>query len=83
MARDEFYRLFSNIHLADNSKMASKDSRHYNKLYKVNDFLNLLRRNFQQNYALGSCVSIDKSIIKFKGRSSIKQYDPLKPTKRD
>jgi len=63
--------------------MASKDSRHYNKLYKANDFLNLVRRNFQQNYALGSCVSIDKSIIKFKGRSSIKQYDPLKPIKRD
>jgi hypothetical protein len=63
--------------------MAWKDSRNYNKLYTLNVFINLLRRNFQQNYTLESCFSIDKSIIKFKGRSSIKQYDPLKPTKRD
>jgi hypothetical protein len=58
MTRNEFQRLFSNIHLADNSKMPSK------------------------NYSLGSCISIDEAMIKFKGRSSMKQYQPLKSTKR-
>ena len=82
MTRDEFQRFFSNIHLADNSKIPPKNSSDYNKLYKVNDFLNLLKRNFQRNYSLGSCISIDEAMIKFKGRSSIKQYQPLKPTKR-
>ena len=82
MTRNEFQRLFSNIHLADNSKMPSKNSSIYSKLYKVNDFLDILKRNFQKNYSLGSCISIDEAMIKFKGRSSIKQYQPLKPTKR-
>jgi hypothetical protein len=63
MTRNEFYRLFSNIHLADNSKIASKNTPDYNKLYKVNGFLNLLRRNLQQNYSLRSCISIDEAII--------------------
>ncbi|CAM4832794.1 unnamed protein product, partial [Rotaria magnacalcarata] len=82
MTRNEFQRLFSNIHLADNSKMASKNSCNYNKLYRINDFLSILKRNFQKNYSLGSCISLDEAMIKFKGRSSIKQYQPLKPTKK-
>jgi hypothetical protein len=52
MIRDEFYRLFSNIHLADNSKMTSKDTHEYNKLHKPNDFLNLLRRISNKNTPL-------------------------------
>ena len=82
MTRNEFQRIFFHLHLADNSKMPSKNSSNYNKLYKVNDFLYLLKRNFQRNYSLGSCISIDEAMIKFKGRSSMKQYQPLKPTKR-
>ena len=82
MTRNEFQRLFSNIHLDDNLKMPSKNSFSYSKLYKVNDFLNILKRNFQKNYPLGSYISIDEAMIKFKSRSSIKQYQPLKPTKR-
>ena len=41
-----------------------------------------MRRNFQKNYNFGRCGTIDESMIKFKGRSSIKQYLPLKPIKR-
>ena len=82
MARNDFQRLVSNIHLSDNSKMLPKGSSTYNNLYKVNDFLNLLKRNLQRNYSLESCISIDEGIIKFKGKSSIKQYQSLKPTKR-
>jgi hypothetical protein len=82
MTRDNFYRLFSSVHLADNSKRPSKDSPLYDRLYKVHDFLSLLMRNFQRNYCLESCLSIDKMMIKFKSTSSIKQYEPMKPTKR-
>ena len=72
VARHSFYKLFYSIHLADNSKTHSKDSYNYKKLYKINDFLCLLKRNFQQNYSLESCVSIDETIIKYNRRSSIK-----------
>ena len=37
---------------------------------------------FKKNYNFGCCGTIDESMIKFKGRSSIKQYLPLKPIKR-
>ena len=82
MTRNEFQRIFSNIHLADNTKMSSKNLSNRNKLYKLHDFLALLKRNFQKNYSLGSCASIDEAMIKFKGRSTLKQYQPLKSTKR-
>lgn len=35
-----------------------------------------------ENYVLATNVCIDESIIKFKGRSSLKQYLPSKPIKR-
>jgi hypothetical protein len=81
MTRNEFQRIFSNIHLADNTKMSSRNFSNRNKLYKIHDFLVMLKRNFQKNYSLGSCISIDVAMIKFKGRSSLKQFQPLKPTK--
>ena len=42
----------------------------------------LLRQNFQKHFKLGTNVSIDESMIKFKGKSSLKQYLPSKPIKR-
>ena len=53
MTRNEFQRIFSNIHLADNTKMSSRNISNRNKLYKIHDFLVMLKRNFQKNYSLG------------------------------
>ncbi|CAF3008182.1 unnamed protein product [Rotaria sp. Silwood2] len=44
--------------------------------------MQILKHNFQKNYILGEYVSIDESMIKFKGRSSLKQYLPKKLIKR-
>ena len=44
--------------------------------------MRFLKRNFQENYVLGTNICIDESMIKFKGRSSLKQYLPSKPIKR-
>ena len=83
MSRNEFYRLFSALHLSDDKKQSllSKTSKEY-KLFKVFDLMRLLKRNFQENYVLGTNVCIDESMIKFKGRSSLNQYLPSKPIKR-
>ena len=59
-----------------------RESKDYSKIYKVKNFTEILRKNFQKNYNFGRCGTIDDSMIKFKGRSSIKQYLPLKPIKR-
>jgi hypothetical protein len=37
---------------------------------------------FHENYTLGDYGSIDETTVKFKGRSILKQYIPLKPLKR-
>lgn len=82
MSRDRFLEIFYNLHLASNSLEPKRGSNNYSKIYKVKTFTEILRRNFQKNYNFGLYGTIDESMIKFKGRSSIKQYLPLKPIKR-
>ncbi|UJR12827.1 hypothetical protein I4U23_005296 [Adineta vaga] len=83
MPRKEFYRIFTSFHLSDNTKQKqfAKSSKKF-KLFKVFDFIHLLKTNFQVNFILGTNICIDESMIKFKGKSSLKQYLPLKPIKR-
>jgi len=38
--------------------------------------------SFKNNFFGTREISVDESMIKFKGRSSIKQYNPIKPIKR-
>ena len=83
MSRDCFLEIFYNLHLANNSSKPKQESKDYSKIYKVKNFTEIMRWNFQKNYNFGRCGTIDESMIKFKGRSSIKQYLPLKPIKRD
>lgn len=44
--------------------------------------LDILNETFKKCWKPGKHQSIDESMIKFKGRSSLKQYMPAKPTKR-
>ncbi|XP_041944435.1 piggyBac transposable element-derived protein 4-like [Alosa sapidissima] len=44
-------------------------------------FLNYLIARFQALYEVDGKVSVDESMIKFKGRLSFRQYLPMKPTK--
>ena len=48
---------------------------------KIEELSNILKYNFQQYYQLGEPVSIDESMIGFKGKHKMKQYLPQKPTK--
>ena len=81
MSRNTFTKILSNIHFADNTKIPPKTSSKYSKTFTVDEFPNSLMKNFKTNYNLDENVSIDESMVKFKGRSSLKQYLPLKPTK--
>ena len=80
--RRRFWQLWSNIHLADNSKMPPRSSPTFDKLYKLRPLLDILKASYYDNYHPSQELSVDESMIRFKGRSSLKQYMPLKPIKR-
>jgi hypothetical protein len=54
----------------------------YNKLGKIEPIINRLTEQFELTYHLNEHLSIDEAMIPCKGRSSLKQYMPLKPIKR-
>jgi Transposase IS4 len=79
MPKNRFYEVLSNIHLNDNSLIPRNNT---DKLYKVRPLLEGLNRQFGILYTGTRVLSVDESMIRFKGRSSIKQYNPMKPIKR-
>ncbi|KAG1693350.1 PiggyBac transposable element-derived protein 3 [Nymphon striatum] len=79
MSRNRFGEILSNLHANDNSIRPNECA---DKLYKLRPFIDQLNNNFKLRYHLDQIVSIDESMILFKGRSSIKKYNPMKPIKR-
>ena len=79
MSRNRFYQILSNLHVNDNDQVPADNK---DKLYKLRPMINKLNANFMKLYNVSERVSIDESMILFKGRSSLKQYNPMKPIKR-
>ncbi|CAF0957692.1 unnamed protein product [Brachionus calyciflorus] len=57
-------------------------ARRKDKLKKIRPIIDFLKRKFREKCTVSNNLSIDESMIKFKGRSSMKQYLPNKPIKR-
>ena len=70
------------LHLNDNANMPATGTPGFDKLFKVRPFLESIHANFLSQYVPHKEVAIDEAMIKFKGRSSLKQYMPMKPIKR-
>ena len=81
MSGRRFELLLSNLHLNDDLKMPPRDSPNFDKLYKIRPLLDKLVKAFQRHYIPDQNLSIDESIVGFKGRLSWIQYMPKKPTK--
>ena len=75
MTRDRWEEIKTNIHFVDNTELCGND-----KIAKIRPFVEHLRNGFRK-IPLGRDLCIDKSIIPFQGRSSLKQYNPKKPHK--
>lgn len=82
MTVNRFGWLLSHLHLNDNHFQPGRNHPNYDKLYKIRPLLDSLKRKFQENYKPTEHLAIDESMIKFKGRSYLKQYMPKKPIKR-
>ena len=82
MPVNRFGWFLTNLHLNNNVLQPKSGEPNYDKLYKLRPLLETLSRTYREYYNPGQYQSVDESMIKFKGRSSIKQYMPQKPIKR-
>lgn len=82
MTLQRFQKILKFLHINDNLAMPSRTDENYDKLYKVRPLVDRLNNLCQSNASITNSQSIDECMIKFKGRSSLKQYMPMKPVKR-
>lgn len=78
-----FKKILENIHFNDNSTQLPCSNPEYDKLHKLRPIIDMLNANIGNKsfYLPSSYVVVDESMIRFKGRSAIKQYMPMKPIK--
>ena len=74
MSWNSFEQLCGRFHFNDNSLTLTHRTPGYDKLYKIRPVIDAVWDK--------SNVSVDEAMVKFKSRSTLKQYQPLKPIKR-
>ncbi|XP_045769768.1 piggyBac transposable element-derived protein 4-like [Maniola jurtina] len=79
---DLFKKITENLHINNNENEPDRSSPDYDKLFKLRPMITELNKVYQEETANSSHQSIDECMVKFKGRSSLKQYMPKKPIKR-
>ena len=77
MSRLRFEMIGAAIHLKDDTSDID------NNLVKIVPFMNKLSAKFREYYNLEKNITIDESMIHFKGRSEYTFYMPMKPIKYD
>lgn len=79
--RKRYEELLHNLHCADNGSAIPAGQPGHDKIHKIRNVLNILNRNFQDNWTPHQQNSVDEGMIPFKGRIGFKQYMKDKPTK--
>lgn len=82
MTAKRFKKIIENIHCNNNLANLPRSNPQHDKLHKLRPIIDLLNSNIENCYSASSFLSVDESMIPFKGRSSMKQYMPMKPIKR-
>ena len=82
ITRDRFREITRYLHFADNTTLTPRGSPGYDRLGKVRPVIDHLSSRFADLYNPHQEVAVDEAMIKFTGRSTLKQYMPLKPVKR-
>ena len=75
--RNQFQTIFAKLYFSNPDKPQDAT-----KTYYLDAVLACLKSNFAHARSDSTYQSIGESMTKFKGRSSLKQYMPLKPIKR-
>ena len=70
------------LHFTDNDRVIPRGQEGHGRLAKVRPAIELVRKAFLDNYQPHRENAVDEAMVPFKGRSSLKQYVPLKPVRR-
>ncbi len=81
MSRDKFLMILSFLHCADNKDMPARDDQNYDRLYKICHVKDLFTDSWQAAYDVEREVSLDETVMAFKGTSTMKNYNPAKAHK--
>ena len=81
MSSRRFELILRFLHLNDSEKQPQRGEPGFDKLYKIRPLLDILLPSFKEQYTPKQFLSIDESMIAFKGRLSFLQYLPKKPHK--
>ena len=82
ISRDRFRDISRYLHFTNNSTLVPRGSLGHDRLGKIRPILTYLCQRFSSLYDPPRELSVDEAMIKFQGRSSLKQYMPKKPIKR-
>jgi len=72
MPRDRYFKLLSMLHFSQDITSTN------DKLYKIRNVIDMLRKNFSQLFYPYQKLFIDESLLLYKERLSFKQYIPSK-----
>lgn len=78
MSRDEFFNIFSFLHLNDNSTYINKGQDGYNPCKKLGFFYEFVTSRFSEVWLPRQNLSIDEGCVPFKGRIHFRCYNPKK-----
>ena len=67
-----FSWILSNLHCNDNVLQPQRNAPNFDQLYKVKPIISHLQERFETCFHLSKNILIDESMIKYKGRSSLK-----------
>ena len=79
--RWRFREISRYLHFVDNNHLVARGDHGHDRLGKVRPLIDYLSTKFAALYEPSKEIAVDEAMIKFQGRSSLKQYMPKKPTK--
>lgn len=81
ISRDRFEDITRYTHFVDNTNLPSQGEAGYDRLGKVRPVMEYIEVKCRELHNPHCEMAVDEAMIKFHGRSTIKQYMPLKPIK--
>ena len=82
MTRDRFLSILQFLHLCNNSQALPADREDHDRIHKIRTFMEqVLIPLWQGAYYPEQDVSVDETLVAFKGRTALMQYKPKKPHK--